>query len=154
MHDTGLVYKREEESPAGHEGRSVEYARELLKKKGFSEDIVENVVECINQTISSDDSSSVNAKIVNTTDAVSKFITLHYFAKASFFNNWDFFYDWTRKKLKKSLDKIHFDQEKELIMPIYNWMNNAIELYDKHNKNYPLKEKEGEGEKNGLSRDN
>jgi len=120
LHDVGLVYQRKEDSPVGHEERSIEYSEKLLRERGLSGEVVKEVIECINQTSLSDDSASINAKIVNTADAVSKFITLHYFAKSSFFGNWDFFYSWARKKLEKSLKKIHFEQEREMVMPIYN----------------------------------
>ena len=131
----------------------MEYSKKLLNEKGFSEEIINKVVDCINQTNSSDSFGSINAKIVDTADSISKFISLHYFAKASFFNNWDFFYNWARKKLDNSLKKIHFEQEKKEIMPIYSWMINAFELYGKKSKNYSLKNR-GEGEKNESKKNN
>jgi len=156
LHDVGLVYKRENQSSEGHEKRSIEYAKKILKNYEISEDISKEVIECIISTEKDGkgEPKSINAKILRTADILSQFISVHYFAKASFFNNWNFFMKWMRNRIESCYNKISFEDEKKIAKPIVDYMLNAIELYDKYNKNYPLKEKEDRGEKNEPSRNN
>jgi len=156
LHDVGLVYKRENQSSEGHEKRSIEYTKEILKKYEMPEDISKGVIECIVSTEKDEkgEPKSINAKILRTADILSQFISIHYFAKASFFNNWNFFIEWVRDRVESCYSKISFEDERKIAEPIRDYMLKAIELYDKYNKNYPLKEKEGEGEKDEPSKNN
>lgn len=155
LHDVGLVYKRETQSSEGHEKRSIEYAKEILNKYEIPPDVSKEVIECIISTEKDEkgEPKSINAKILRTADILSQFISVHYFAKASFFNNWDFFIKWMRDRIESCYSKISFEDERKIAKPIVDYILNAIELYDKHNKDYPLK-KEGDGEKNEPSRNN
>jgi len=140
LHDVGLVYKRETPSPEGHEKRSIEYAKDILKRNKITKEISDEVIECIASTEKDENEKpkSLNAKILKTADILSQFISIHYFAKASFFNNWEFFVEWMRDRIESCYGKICFEDERKIAKPIKDFMINAIELYDKYKKNYPL----------------
>jgi predicted HTH transcriptional regulator len=61
---------------------------------------------------------------------------VHYFAKASFFNNWDFFIEWMRERLESCYNKISFEDEKKIAKPIVDYIKSAIKLYDKYGEKY------------------
>ncbi len=149
LHDVGLVYKRDIDSPEGHEKRSIEYTREILERNNFPKEIVKEVVECIVSTEKDKRGkpNSINAQILRTADILSQFISVHYFAKASFFNNWDFFYNWMDNRIESCYSKLCFEDERKMAEPIRNYLKYAMEIYEKYNKNYPLElnnKKEGE----------
>lgn len=159
LHDVGLVYKRESNSPEGHEKRSIEYAREVLNRNDFPQEIIDEVVECIVSTNKDEKSKpkSVNAQILRTADILSQFISIHYFAKASFFNNWEFFLKWLDNRIESCYSKLCFEDERKMAEPIRNYIKNAMELYDKNKKNYPFKingKKEGKSTNDGAQKDN
>lgn len=157
LHDVGLVYKRETQSSEGHEKRSIEYAREILKKYEIPDNISKEVIECIVSTEKDEkgEPKSINARILRTADILSQFISVHYFAKASFFNNWEFFIEWMNDRVESCYSKISFEDERKIAKPIRDYMLNAIALYEKYKKDYPLniKKKEGEGDKDGPSKE-
>ncbi len=138
LHDVGLVYKRENQSSEGHEKRSRGYAKEILKKYEISEDISKEVIDCIVSTEKDEkgEPKSINAKILRTADILSQFISVHYFAKASFFNNWNFFMEWVRDRVESCYNKISFEDERKIVKPIRDYMIKAIELYDKYRERY------------------
>lgn len=158
LHDVGLVYKRETQSSEGHEKRSIEYARDILKKYEVPEEISKEVIECIFSTEKDKkgEPKSLNARILRTADILSQFISVHYFAKASFFNNLEFFIEWVRDRVESCYSKISFEDEKKIAKPIRDYMLKAIELYNKHKKDYPLNfdKKEGEGYKSEHPKNN
>ena len=158
LHDVGLVYKRETQSSEGHEKMSIEYARNILKKYEIPKEISKEVIECIVSTEKDEkgQQKSLNARILRTADILSQFISVHYFAKSSFFNNWEFFIKWMRDRVESCYSKISFEDERKIAKPIRDYMLRAIELYDKHKKEYPLKldRKEGVGDKHKPSKNN
>ena len=74
LHDTGLVYKRTGPSSKGHEKKSLEYALSILKKYGFSQKIISQILGCIKATNPKNKPKTVNEKIVRTADALSQFL--------------------------------------------------------------------------------
>ncbi len=136
LHDTGLVYGREEASPKGHEERSIEYASEILNKYDLSENIINEVVKCIKATDASELPESVNEKIVRTADALSQFISVHFYAKAAFSGDWDFYSGWLKKKAANNFKKICFEDEQKRAEPIRKYILEASEMYEKNGKNY------------------
>ncbi|MBS3074307.1 HD domain-containing protein [Candidatus Pacearchaeota archaeon] len=139
LHDAGLVVGRTTNSIEGHESRSAEYAKEVLKKGEFSQRVIDQVVECILITDKKevDRPKLLNADIVRTADILSQFISIHYFAKASFFNNWEFFYKWLKDRVESCYKKIYFEEEKMVAKPIRDYLLKAIELYERHRNSYP-----------------
>ena len=129
LHDAGLVYGRTSASPEGHEERSIEYAKEILNKYGYEEDIIEQVVKCIAVTNSGFEPVTTNEKIVRTADALSKFISCHFIAKANFSKDIDEYMDWMYKKLKQSYYKICFDEELKEAEIAYKYLMQAVESY-------------------------
>lgn len=131
LHDTGLVYKREDASPKGHEERSIEYSEAVLEENDFSKDVIEKVIECIKATEPQNSPKTTEEKIVRTVDAMSQFKTIHFFAKAAFSGDWDDYVLWLEKKVKKNFEKICFEQEKATIEPIRKYISDAIKSYKK-----------------------
>jgi HD superfamily phosphodiesterase len=136
LHDTGLVYNRSEESPKGHEKRSIDYSTILLHKLEVDNNTIQRINECITETCSKQEDSSIEAKILNSADALSKFKSVHFFAKASFFGDWNFFASWTINKINKSFEKIAFEDEINAIKPIRDYMIEIFNLYEKNKRCY------------------
>jgi len=159
LHDIGLVYKRETASPEGHELRSVEYTTDVLKKFDFPQNIVDEVIECIVSTEKDEKGKplSINAQILRTSDIVSQFIGVHYFAKAAFSGDWKFHYNWMKDRVESCYNKVCFEDERKIVKPIRDYMIKAMELYEKYNKNYPkkiAKKEGGESKNNDPSKNN
>jgi len=149
LHDVGLVYKRESASPEGHEERGVTYARGILSKNMIPSTTSEEIIKCINATDAKEEPESLNAKIVRTADALSQFISVHFFSKAAFSGDWDSYVGWLKKKATNNFKKICFEDEIRRAAPIRDYILNAIALHEKNQVNYPKEENEGE---NGLSK--
>jgi len=137
LHDVGLVYGREDASPEGHERRGIEYAQEILKKNNIPSEMQEEIIECIKTTNIKEMPVSINAKIVRTADALSQFISTHFFAKAAFSGDWEFYSKWLERKATNNFKKICFDDEIKQALPIRNYILSAIKLYKKNKKDYP-----------------
>lgn len=133
LHDAGLVYERNGASPEGHENRSIEYALKIMDKYEFTEKMKEEIIECINATDSEQNLNGINQKIVRTADALSQFISVHFFAKAAFSGDWNFYVGWLEKKATNNFKKICFDDEMKTAKPIRDYILNAIRLYKKYN---------------------
>ena len=129
LHDCGLVYKRGD-SPKGHEERSVEYAEIVLKKYNFSKEEIEEVIKCIKATDPKNTIELINEKIVRSSDALSQINSLHFFAKAYFSDEFDFFVNWLKNKLPKNLDKICFDDEKSQAEKIIKFYIKLVNDYN------------------------
>jgi HD superfamily phosphodiesterase len=131
LHDVGLVYGRTSASPEGHEERSMAYTKEILEKHGYEPETVEQVIKCIAVTNSDIEPVTVNEKIVRTADALSKFDSCHFIAKAAYSKDIDEYMTWMHKKLKKSYYKICFDDELKECENAYNYLINAVNSYIK-----------------------
>jgi HD superfamily phosphodiesterase len=134
LHDAGLVYGRDSSDPAGHENRSVEYAKKIFEKFEIEDSKREEIILCIEATDAKEEPESLNAKIVRTADALSQFISVHFFAKSAFSGDWNSFQHWLRKKAKNNFKKICFEDEKNRALPVRDYILDAFELYDKYNK--------------------
>lgn len=132
LHDTGLVYKRNKKSPKGHEDRSIEFANLILTKYNYNKK--QEVIKCILATDAKENPKFVNEKIVRTADALSQFISIHFFAKATFAEDWEFYKYWLEKKAKNNFKKICFPEERKKAKPVRDYIMNAIKLYNKMNK--------------------
>ena len=130
LHDTGLVYRRETASPAGHEDRSVEYAKEIMSKHRLDDEFKNKVIKCIEATDATEEPISVDAKIVRAADALSQFISVHFFAKAAFSGDWDFYSGWLKKKVTNNFKKICFEDEIKRAKPIREYILAAIDLHE------------------------
>lgn len=135
LHDTGLVYGRTSADPKGHEERSIEYARMILKKYGVPKSMHHEIIDCIKATEAYAEPKKLNEKIVRTADALSQFISVHFFAKAAFSGDWNSYSVWLEKKAKNNFNKICFDKERERAKPVRDYILSAIELYKAHNPN-------------------
>ncbi|MEA3329608.1 MAG: HD domain-containing protein [Nanoarchaeota archaeon] len=136
LHDTGLVYGRDSADPTGHENRSIEYAKKIFETIKLSESKREKIIECIEATDAKEEPENLNAKIVRTADALSQFVSIHFFAKSAFSGDWNNFHKWLRKKATNNFKKICFDDEKKIALPVRDYILNAFELYEKYNKRY------------------
>ena len=122
LHDTGLVYKRTQESPVGHEERSVEYACKIFEEFFIDKQMKEDIINCIIATECKGEVDNINERIVRTADNLSKFITPHFFAKACFSGNWEDYSEWLKNKVSKSYANICFKEEQEEIREVKNWI--------------------------------
>ena len=140
LHDVGLVYGREGASPEGHEERGIEYASKILEKNDIPLKMQEEIIECIKATDAKEEPASINAKIVRTADALSQFVSVHFFAKATFSGDWEFYSKWLEKKATNNFKKICFEDEIKRALPIRDYILNAIDLYKNYKKDYSKKE--------------
>jgi hypothetical protein len=133
LHDTGLVYKRDTDSPLGHEERSLEFTKLTLSKFGADDALIDSVVACVVATDVSVEAVDVNQKIVRTVDAMSQYISVHFFAKAHFYEKWSIFIEFLQEKSGKGFNKICFEDERKQIEPIVAHMKQALFYYNKYN---------------------
>lgn len=132
LHDTGLVYKRED-SPVGHEEKGVEYSLKLLKELDVDESQIEEIIKCVKATDPDLEISTLNQKIVRSSDALSQIDSMHFFAKAHFFDEIEFFVKWFKKKINKNIHKVIFEDEKKEAQIIVNHYNKILDSYEKFN---------------------
>lgn len=136
IHDVGLVYGRTSASPEGHEDRSINYAKEMLLKHKYDKDIINQVIRCIAVTNSEVIPITINEKIVRTADALSKFNSCHFIAKAAYSKGIDEYLDWMHKKLRISYDKICFDDELKECETAYNYLMSVVNSYMQQKKEF------------------
>jgi hypothetical protein len=130
LHDTGLVYKRVSPGPDGHEERSIEYSKALLLKYDFDSDKIDQILKCISATDRGVTPDTTNAKIVRTADALSKFLSCHFIAKAAFsIEDFDEYIPWLADKVESSYMKICFDDEKKDAEHAYRYLRQAVSSY-------------------------
>lgn len=132
LHDIGLT---SQDSPKGHEERSIEMAIETLSKENYSEENIDKIIGCIKTTDPDHLPKTINEKIVRSADALSKFKSIHYIAKANFSKDFNWYVNWLKKKIKDDENKIMFEEEKEEIKPIIEIFNSMIEKYEKNKIN-------------------
>lgn len=129
LHDAGLAYKRESASPAGHEGRSVEYAHSYLPKYGYEGSAIDEIVMCIQATEPEVAPATLEAKIVRTADAMSHMLSIHYLAKAMFADDLEGGISFVEKKIEKDFGKVCLDDERKLVQPVYDYYRSIIRQY-------------------------
>lgn len=137
LHDTGLVYKRTKESPEGHETRSVEYADTLLSEKQVNEELKQEILACVEATEPKITPTTLNQEIVRTCDALAKFKSIHFLAKAHFYRTWDYYTKWLEEKIHKDYEKIAFEERQEEIQHIYDHLRNALSLFKEKEAQQP-----------------
>jgi|APSaa5957512576_1039674.scaffolds.fasta_scaffold07242_1 HD superfamily phosphodiesterase len=135
LHDAGLVYKREGKSSRGHEKNSLEFARKVLSKHGFEESKICMVLKCIEATEIKCNPNDVNEKIVRTADILSQYYSIHFFAKARFYSEWENYVKFLEKKVEKGFEKICFEKEREEARPIRDYLRMVLSEYKKYNSN-------------------
>ena len=128
LHDTGLVYT-DKDSAEGHEARSILFAEKILKELNISKNNSEKIIACINATHPESVPTNINEKIVRSADALSQFNTVHFFAKAHFYNELDYYFNWLNNKITKNYEKICFEEEKQELIPIINHYKKIINEY-------------------------
>ena len=129
LHDAGLAYKRESADPAGHERRSIEYAETFMPRYGYSGEFIKNVIQCIAATEPELEPETLEAKIVRSADAMSHMLSVHYLAKAAFSPDWAAGINFVERKIDKDFGKVCFDDERELVKPIYDYYGKVIRQY-------------------------
>ena len=127
LHDIGLVYKREEKGADGHEDRSVEFALDALKNRDT--EFIKQVMECIKATDPNHNPVTIEEKIVRSVDAFSQIDSFHFFAKAYFAHDLEWFIEWFDTKIENSKKKICLPYFAERAKPIQ-------ELYTRFVKEY------------------
>lgn len=132
LHDVGLVYKRTEASPEGHEKRSCEYAKKKLRGEGFSENFIFNVCEAIEATDSKSKPTSYESLLVRNADAYSHLISIHFFAKAYFSDDLDYFIEWFTKKIDTTFSKLTIPELIEEVKPQVLRYKKMIQIYTTH----------------------
>lgn len=135
LHDTGLIYKRKNESPKGHESNSLEFARKTLEKYEIEKEKISLVLKCIESTEYENEATGVNEKIVRTSDILSQYYSIHFFAKAHFYPDWEMYLKFLEKKINKGFEKICFDEEKREAKPIRDYFKKILLEYKKYNNN-------------------
>lgn len=138
LHDTGLVYKRTEDDPKGHEERSIEFAQNILKENNYTAKFIKDVVSCIKATEYDAKPQNIEAKIVRTADAYSHLTSIHFLAKSNFTDSWDKFLNWFSNKIDQTYDKLAIEEVKEEIRPIYEHYKRSISIYNRK-RNLPDK---------------
>lgn len=106
LHDSGLIYRRKEASPNGHESRSCDYTKIILAKYGYSAAFIKHVCAAIKSTEPSQQPKSDEAIIVRNADAYSHLSTVHFFAKAHFAKNIREYINWLEDKVSISFSKL------------------------------------------------
>lgn len=129
LHDSGLVYKRTESSPKGHEKRSCEYARMILTKHKIDKNLIEEICKAIDATDSSIIPNSKEALLVRNADAYSQLNSLHFFAKAYFSNEFDQFVKWFEEKVESSYKKITISELIKEVRPLLEKYRLMIKKY-------------------------
>ena len=129
LHDAGLAYKRDRADPAGHEVRSIEYAEKFLPQYGYQEELIEEVVKCIEATDFEVEPTTLEAKIVRSADAMSHMLSVHYLAKARFASDWEGGIGFVEKKIEKDFSKVCLDDEREVVRPVYEYFNRILGQY-------------------------
>lgn len=129
LHDAGLAYKRETASPAGHEGRSVEYAQESLPKYSYDTQLIDEVIKCIAATEPEVEPATLEAKIVRSADALSHMLSVHYLAKAMFADDLEDGISFVEKKIEKDFYKVCLDDERQMVQPVYDYYSKIIRQY-------------------------
>lgn len=132
MHDAGLVYQRTEASAEGHENRSSVYAQEKLQKAGFDKDFINKVIEAIEATDSKVAPTSEESLLVRNADAYSHITSLHFFAKAYFSDELDYFIDWFSKKIDSTFNKLTIPHLIEEVRPLIERYKKMLEIYEKY----------------------
>lgn len=133
LHDTGLVYLRNKESPEGHESNSLKFAKKTLLQYNFKEEQIDVILKCIEATELDYEPNSINEKIVRSADILSQYYSIHFFAKAHFYPDWNMYLRFLEKKVTKGFDKICFDDEREEAKPIRDYLQKVLLEYKKYN---------------------
>lgn len=129
LHDAGLAYKRESADPTGHEERSVEYANKFLPQYGYDKKTKDSVIGCIRATELTVEPKTLEEKTVRTSDALAHILSVHYFAKVSFSPDWESGIQFLDNKVEKDWRKICFNEEREMVRPVYEYLNRIISQY-------------------------
>ncbi len=101
LHDTGLVYERESKNPIGHESKSLKFAKIILLKYDYDKTKTKLVLDCIKATELDYIPETTEEKIVRTADILSQFYSMHFFAKAHFYEDWEMYLNFFEKKITK-----------------------------------------------------
>ena len=126
----GSCTKRDAQGPEGHEERSSEYSKLLLKRHGFDTKNTEQILRCITATKHGvPEPNNVNEKIVRSADVLSQFLSCHYLAKAAFFTG-DFgeYLDWLEERVE-NCKKISFEDERKETEHAYQYLKQAVHSY-------------------------
>lgn len=129
LHDSGLVYKRADRSPIGHENRSVEYAATILKKYDFTDDFINKVCIAIEATDPEMTPTSEEGILVRNADAYSHLSSMHFFAKAFFAEDLVWYIDWFDKKIHSSIKKLTIPQLIEEKKPLIIEYEKLLGMY-------------------------
>ena len=129
LHDAGLSYKRKKSDSIGHEKRSVEYANKSLLKYGYDQDIIIAVLGCIRATEAEIEPKIIEERVVRTADALAHILSIHYFAKVSFSPDWESGVRFLEKKVEWDWQKICFNDEREQVRSIYEYLKQIVKQY-------------------------
>lgn len=132
LHDAGLVYKRVEISAEGHENRSCEYARLILTKYNIGIDLIDKICEAIEATDSNNLPTLEESLLVRNADAYSHLVSLHFFAKAYFSDELDYFIEWFTKKIESTSSKLTIPELIDDINPLVERYRSMINIYNRH----------------------
>lgn len=132
FHDAGLVYKRENSDPKGHEERSIEYAAKELTSLGYEPDFIEKVSECIKATEPNYKTTTSEALLVRNADAYAHLMSMHFFAKANFANDIHEYINWFDKKANSTFSKLTVNELIESSEPLINSYRDMISNYKKN----------------------
>jgi HD superfamily phosphodiesterase len=132
LHDSGLVYKRDEPSPDGHESRSCEYAQLILEKHGLDSEFIEAVVVAIEATDAGNVADSKEAELVRNADAYSHLTSVHFWAKAKFAREIGYYLSWLEKKIHTTLSKLTIQDLIDEITPV---VDRYQDMLTKHKEN-------------------
>jgi len=116
LHDIGITV-----DPKQHDIAGAKEAERILKKYGYAPEIIKQVSNCIESHMcEAKKPNTLEAKIVATADAVSKFKSPFFFIKACAGKQTpEEYFEWFHNKIKKEYEKIFFDDEKRLVKKEY-----------------------------------
>lgn len=129
LHDIGLVYKRETASPSGHEERSQEFAQKFLSDHEYSAEVVKSVKNCIAATELEIEPKTMEEKVTRTADALAHMLSVHYFAKVNFSDNWQSAINFLDKKIDRDWRKICLPAERKKVQKIYDYLRGVVDQY-------------------------
>jgi len=122
LHDVGLT----EGGVKDHEEKSIEIAKQFLKRISYSEDEIEKVCKAILATKGEGGEKSLEEKIVATADGMAHFLSNQFLIKAFLVGNFQDFASWLEKKIEKNMKKIHFGDERNEMEPVASRLRKAV----------------------------
>jgi len=122
LHDIGVQIDAERHDEAG-----AEESKKVLERFGYPEDVRERVAECIRTHMYRHEPKTLEAKVVCTADALSKFKTPFLFVKFAVRKATpEETIEWLKQKIELEYKKIFFEDERKEVKEIYESLRKML----------------------------